>query len=213
MISKIKKIKNVGKFEDFDIPVELGKLTLIYAENGRGKSTLADIFRSLCPGKQNRVIGRKTQGSDNSPDIELLLENGSTISFFTNKWVTSSGHAFESEDIFVYDDVFINDNIYSGNTVGTPHRRNLASMTIGDTAVRFQEKEDALSDSVKKRDLRINQLENDIEKHIHPFRNNPSDKPPVEDFVKLSVVPDVDAELEGPDSISSPTERLRVNLQ
>lgn len=196
MFSEINRIKNVGKFEDFDTPVELGKLTLVYAENGRGKSTLADVFRSLCTGKSDRVLGRRTHGSNNPPDLEISLKNGDSISFNSDTWVTSAGGIFETDNIFVFDDVFINENVYSGNTVDTPHRRNLASLIIGDTAVRFQEQEDVLSDSVNVRDVKIKQLESDIGKHIHPFRNNPSDKPAVSEFAGLRVIPDIDTKLE-----------------
>lgn len=196
MIERINRIKNVGKFEDLDSPVDLGKLTLIYAENGRGKSTLADTFRSLCTGKTDRVLGRKTHNSDNSPYLELSLKNGDSISFNSDKWVVSMGGVFETDDIYVFDDVFINENVYSGNTIDTPHRRNLASLIIGDTAVRFQEREDALRDSVKVREKKIERLERDIAEQIHPFRNNPSDKPSVTDFARLPVIPGIDTELE-----------------
>ena len=196
MFSKINKIKNVGKFEDFGIPVELGKLTLIYAENGRGKSTLADILRSLCPGKQDRVLGRKTQGSENSPELELVLMNGSSISYTTNKWVTPSGDVFESDDIFVFDDFFINENVYTGNTVDTPNRRNLATLIIGDTAVRFQEQEDELVESRKGREENLSKLEHEIRDRIHHFRDDPSDKPSVNVFVAIAEDSAIDSRLE-----------------
>ena len=49
MISRLQLLRNIGSFdsvaEGANIP--LARLTLIYAENGRGKTTLAAILRSL----------------------------------------------------------------------------------------------------------------------------------------------------------------------
>ena len=49
MIKKFVTIKNIGKFKNCNASgdVELKKLNVIYAENGRGKTTLCDILRSL----------------------------------------------------------------------------------------------------------------------------------------------------------------------
>ncbi len=48
MINQLQLIRNVGRFDNVAVAnLPLGRLTLIYAENGRGKTTLAAIFRSL----------------------------------------------------------------------------------------------------------------------------------------------------------------------
>ena len=47
MISGIKSIKNVGKYEQFDSTEQFDKNTMIFGFNGAGKSTLSDIFYSL----------------------------------------------------------------------------------------------------------------------------------------------------------------------
>lgn len=44
MISGIKSIKNVGKYEQFDSAERFEKNTMIFGFNGAGKSTLSDIF-------------------------------------------------------------------------------------------------------------------------------------------------------------------------
>lgn len=51
MINKILFIKNVGRFVDYAChgDVEFQKLTLIFGENGRGKTMLSAILRSLGP--------------------------------------------------------------------------------------------------------------------------------------------------------------------
>lgn len=52
MIKKIISIKSVGSFSDNFQAVELKKFNIIYGENGRGKSTLSFILRSLFSGSQ-----------------------------------------------------------------------------------------------------------------------------------------------------------------
>jgi wobble nucleotide-excising tRNase len=48
-LERIQLLRNVGQFDSVDAGARLplSKLTLFYAENGRGKTTLAAILRSL----------------------------------------------------------------------------------------------------------------------------------------------------------------------
>lgn len=76
MIKKIIAIKNVGKFRAYSAKndMEFRKLTLIYAENSCGKTTLADIFRSLQSGDPHLINGRATLGSPQPPEVIIRLD-------------------------------------------------------------------------------------------------------------------------------------------
>ena len=52
MIERFKYIQNVGRFEQVECQDDptLSKLSLVYSENGRGKTTLCAILRSLTSG-------------------------------------------------------------------------------------------------------------------------------------------------------------------
>lgn len=52
-LKKVVSIQNVGRFHNAIVAgdVEFRKFTLIYGENGRGKTTLCAILRSLQSGK------------------------------------------------------------------------------------------------------------------------------------------------------------------
>ena len=65
MLKKFVTIKNVGRFRNFKAvgDVELKRHSLFHAENGRGKTTLCAILRSLQSGVAAHVIGRTTLGS------------------------------------------------------------------------------------------------------------------------------------------------------
>ena len=61
MLDRIIKIENVGRLENYAArgDVAFRQLNLIYGENGRGKTTLAAIFRSLITNDPNPILERK----------------------------------------------------------------------------------------------------------------------------------------------------------
>ncbi len=76
MIKKIVSIKGVGRFKNCNATgdVELRRAALVYAPNGRGKTTLCDVFRSLKTGVPDTVVGRSTLGAPTPPTVELLFD-------------------------------------------------------------------------------------------------------------------------------------------
>lgn len=47
MITSIKEMHNLGRYENFNGSQEIGKQQIIFGFNGSGKSTLSDVFYSL----------------------------------------------------------------------------------------------------------------------------------------------------------------------
>ena len=68
MLRKIISIKNVGRFLNYSASgdIELKRYNLIFAENGRGKTTLCAVLRSLQSGDPTHVLGRTTLGTGNA---------------------------------------------------------------------------------------------------------------------------------------------------
>jgi wobble nucleotide-excising tRNase len=64
MLQRIISIKNVGRFRNCAASgdVTFRRFNLIFAENGRGKTTLCAILRSLCTNTPALVIGRTCPG-------------------------------------------------------------------------------------------------------------------------------------------------------
>ena len=62
MLKKVIALKNVGRFREFAATgdVELRRLTLIFAPNGLGKTTLCDVLRSLQSGRPEYIQDRKS---------------------------------------------------------------------------------------------------------------------------------------------------------
>lgn len=69
--------------------VTLKKFTLLFGENGRGKSTLCAILRSLQSNNPDIIAGRKTLGETANPTVILKLD-GEDARFISNAWQTTS---------------------------------------------------------------------------------------------------------------------------
>ena len=68
-LTKFVSIVSVGRFQNYKAAgdVTLKRSTLIFAENGRGKSTLCAILRSLQSNDPAHILGRTTLGSTIGP--------------------------------------------------------------------------------------------------------------------------------------------------
>lgn len=128
MISRLHLLRNIGQFDSVSPAADLtlGRLTLIYAENGRGKTTLAAVLRSLATGDPIPIAERRRLAALHPPHIVIDCTGGPPHAMFQNNaWNrTLPGMA-------VFDDVFIDENVYSGLAVGVDHRQNLHEMILG----------------------------------------------------------------------------------
>jgi wobble nucleotide-excising tRNase len=144
MLEKFISIKNVGRFRDCHSQgdVSFRKLTLLFAENGQGKTTLCAILRSLQSGQHEFISERKTLGENNPSYVQVRLA-GNTISFTDNKW--SDTHP----DIAIFDSVFVHDNVYAGDYVDHDHKKNLYRIIVGTRGVQLAQQIDALDDQIR----------------------------------------------------------------
>jgi len=152
MLKKIISIKNVGRFLSCGAPgdVELKPYTLMFAENGRGKTTLCAILRSLQSGNNGHVLGRTTLGAKGGPEIRILLDSG-TSTFKDGVWNATV------PNLSIFDSTFVSENVYSGDAVELGHKRNLYRVIVGRQGVelaRLIEQYDAASRE-KSADIRL----------------------------------------------------------
>ena len=189
MISKIHNIRGVGRFKDFESRegIELGKLTLIYSENGQGKSTLADILRSLSEGDERRLLGRKTVDATDqfikfdTTDGIRCLHNGS--------WHGSCS------DILIFDEIFINDNIYEGLSVRPEQREKLHPVIVGEVQKRGVQKEEELVEERKSLNASHSAIEKRIESIIRNAVSRSDLQLTVQQFVELEHLDDIHARI------------------
>src|SRR5258705_13164273 len=104
MISRLRLLRNIGSFdsvaEGANIP--LARLTLVYAENGRGKTTLAAILRSLASGDPVPIAERRRLAAQHPPHIVLDCDGGPPAAMFQNNtWNRTLSNLAIFDDWFV----------------------------------------------------------------------------------------------------------------
>ncbi|MGR3436771.1 MAG: AAA family ATPase [Shimia sp.] len=136
MIRKILKIRNVGRFTDFKPSgdVTFGRYTLIYADNGTGKSTLCDVIRSLQTGDPDLIVGRRTLGRTDPQEVDILLDGGERALFRNGAWSQTLG------GVTIFDAGYVSRNVHAGEIVDPDHRKNLFRVIVGEEGVRLSER-------------------------------------------------------------------------
>ena len=130
MIERIEEIQGIGLLHAANgKPYTCQKATLIYADNGRGKSTLAAVLRSLSTGDPSPIKHRKTVDGTVAEKVTMQFGSGHKVTFSGNAW------SEQRSEILVFDADFIERNVYSGGEVNTGHRKNLLEFALGEPAV------------------------------------------------------------------------------
>lgn len=161
MLEKFIAIKNIGRFRDCTPrgDVNFRKLTLLFAENGRGKTTLCAILRSLQTGQPEYIVERKTLGANDPASVQIRL-GGNTITFGNGGW--SSNHP----DIAVFDSVFVHDNVYAGDYVDHEHKKNLYRVIVGAQGVQLARQIEEMDGKIRDANTDINAKKNAASRNL-----------------------------------------------
>lgn len=127
LLERFQLLSNIGQFDNAVAAAHLPPLTrlsLVYGENGRGKTTLAAILKSAGTGDPAGVLERRRLGAANPPNIVLTL-TGANLTFQNGAWNA------QTPDIVVFDDAFVSANVCSGIEVEAGHRQNLHELILG----------------------------------------------------------------------------------
>lgn len=126
-LDRLQLLRNVGQFDSANEggQLPLTRLALIYAENGRGKTTLASILRSASTGNPQFVTERHRLGSQHPPHLVLVARAGPPLVFQNGAWSNTL------PSISVFDDYFVAQNICAGVEIGPLHRQNLHELILG----------------------------------------------------------------------------------
>lgn len=149
-IERILLLQNVGQFENVSsgAQVPLTPFSAIYAENGRGKTTLSAILKSLASGDPSLIQDRKRLKAKHEPHVIVKLSETTAV-FKGGAWSTTLS------DIHVFDDIFVAENVCSGVEIETNHRKNLHELILGAQGV-------SLSKSLQAHVERIEQHNKDL---------------------------------------------------
>jgi wobble nucleotide-excising tRNase len=144
VINSLHFIQGVGQFEQAagGQQVPLAKLTVVYAENGRGKTTLSAILRSLGTGEALPVAERRRLPPGANPRVVINCDGAAAPAVFENNiWSRTV------PDITIFDDIFVDRNVYSGLTVEPAHRQRLHELILGGQGVMLNQRlKDAIAE-------------------------------------------------------------------
>lgn len=130
MLERVAEIQGIGLLHQANAKhYTCQKATLIYADNGRGKSTLATILRSASTGNAALITAYKTVDGTLPPKVVLQFGSGHKVSFENGAW------SEQRPELLVFDADFIGRNVHSGGAVNTDHRKNLLEFALGEAAV------------------------------------------------------------------------------
>lgn len=186
MLKRITRIKNIGLLHDVSAAgTAWEKATLIYAENGRGKSTLASVLRSCGSGDVALINTRKTLDSNNPPEVEVQFENGgklTVVSYVGGAWTSTK------PEILVFDAEFVEKNVYSGADVRPDQRQGLLEFALGQQAVAARK---AVEETTQKASMAMSAVSS-AEKSLVGYRKDM----PLPTFIALPAVENPDYKIE-----------------
>jgi len=162
VLKKVIHIKNVGKFTDFSVNPnhdwngEFKPITLIYGENGIGKTTFTTILKSL---KENDSLlyQLRTFGNENSPEVLIKFDNEEKpIKYSNAEWDKNISN------IEIFDTHFVNDNVFTGFEIQAQHKKNLFEIIIGQEGIRLKKEISNIKKEIKDKSGILKDIENKI---------------------------------------------------
>ena len=154
MIRNLRLLRAIGQFDYVDSAsaVDLRKLTLVYAENARGKTTLAAVLRHSLPATQSR----SPNGDASAPHMHPRRPSSAPVGQALRASAMALGRA-RALNVLVFDNFFVNRNVYSGMDVDPEHRQNLHDLILGETGVALAQRVEQLARQIRSynADMRI----------------------------------------------------------
>jgi wobble nucleotide-excising tRNase len=182
-VQKIDHIGAVGRFQSYKAhgDVTFKKYTLIFGENGRGKSTLCSILRSMQTNDPAIIAGRTTLGQSKAPVVVMKLASGDAR--FANGAWTSHGQPFR-----IFDAQYVANNVYFGDAIGTEQRRNLCRLMLGQEGIAYRNAYDDADAAINEKNAALRGLRQTFNAHIRPEQ--------LEQFLALPPDDKVDSKIE-----------------
>lgn len=156
LIKSLNLLRNIGRFDNVTSGAQIpfGKLTVIYAENARGKSTIAAIFRSLATGRADLINERARLGAAHPPHIVVETDVAPHAMFQGGAWNRTM------PEVSVFDDAFVAENVCAGIEVGTTQRQNLHELIVGSEGIALARAYQVEVDAIETHNRNLRDMEN-----------------------------------------------------
>lgn len=184
LLERFQLLRNIGQYDSVNAgaQIPLSTLTLIYGENGRGKTTLSSVLRSLGTGDPGHVLERHRLGAAHPPHIVLAFSNGVTAQFQNGAWSAPMPR------IAIFDDAFVAANVCSGVEIDAGHRQNLHELILGAQGV-------ALNAALQGHVARIEEHNRALTLKANAIPAAARGSLSVDDFCALAAEPDIEASI------------------
>jgi len=189
MIEKIINIENIGVLKcGAPKAIDLKRVSLIYADNARGKSTLSSLLLACSEGNVKDVRDRKTVGVASAQKVLMRVNppfgaaaGAYNVDFDGTKW---NGKA---PDVHVFNQTFVERNVFASTGVLPEQREALLTLALGDAAVIEKSKFEHQAELQKAGAGKVSAAEG----ALTGFKGNLS----VDQFIALAPVPDIEKAL------------------
>jgi wobble nucleotide-excising tRNase len=186
MLERVICIDNVGVFRSGVQKVSpLKKLTLVYADNARGKSTLSSVMLACANGDAKELQGRKTFGALTDQKVLMRFAPPGAPAF--NAEFSGTGWSSTRPNLHVFNQTFVERNVYAQGAVLPEQRESLLNLALGQAAVAERAKYEQLGTLQKDCAAKVTAAE----AALAGYRGELN----VDQFIKLEPLSDIDAQL------------------
>ena len=175
--------KGLGPIEHPKPGCPFGDLTVFYAENGRGKSTLAATFRAAGALDPTPLREKQRPGESQSPAVGFKHEGSKSPLRYSG-----SGWNGEPLNVEVFDAHFTHTHVHAGQQVGREHRINILQFALGSESVDLARKIKAWGDRISKCNDDFKAAESELVGHAEGLS--------LQRFLDLPERTDIDREIE-----------------
>ncbi|WP_421567337.1 AAA family ATPase [Stenotrophomonas sp. PD6] len=187
MLKKVVQLTNLGLLRNgVPKPAEFGEITLIYGENGRGKSTFASILKALGKSDVDAILDARTIDSDDAPALQIVCADGTgrPINLKLNAGTLSG----QPPEFHVFDPGFIDENVYAGQEVLPDQREALIHFALGSSSVGLEKGIAELTKKISEAGKALTAAEKVLKAHAGALT--------VAKFIALPVAQDVSPQVE-----------------
>ena len=150
LVKKFISIDNVGRLANCrQKGPEFKKYNLLFAENGRGKTTLCALLRSLETGEHEHITERKTISPTAGEPAAVVRIDGGDTRYKNRSWTSIV------PGIAIFDATFVAQNVHAGEFVGRDHRTNLLEVIIGLAGVALSQQVSGLDGDIRDKNSEI----------------------------------------------------------
>lgn len=146
MLLKLDSIEEIGRFQSLKHKApQFSRLTLVFARNGFGKSTICAVLRSVATNEPNHIAARRRLDAKSECKVQSQWQTIGNIGFSNGAWSSNP------DKVFVFDAEYVHQNLHVGDSVTRENKRSLLPVVLGDKGVDLAEKIVALD--TEQRDL------------------------------------------------------------